>query len=212
MFVYLKMTVDKLPAWSDFWQEMPDAIIPLDPEILKASLASINDWDIQATEFFGNAKKRFDYFFHGREIFPGEATPVEKQTIAFKNKETFWETMSGIFQGPYDLRSELEWVRDGLTQAYDPRFIALNTAIERVIDREELQNERKPLQEVLEFGRNMVRANENVRQWIGSVLEMEPKFEGDDSTCQDIKDGLAKVHVHMRRVLEFDMQLDLKED
>jgi hypothetical protein len=211
MFVYLKMTVDKLPAWSSFWQEMPDAIMPMDPEVLKASLASIDDCDNQVTEFFGNFKKRFDYFFHGREIFPSEATILKKQTIAFRNRETFREIMSAIFRGPYDLRSELEWLRDCLTQAYDPKFIALNTAIEHIIDREELQNERKPLQEALEFGRNMVKCNENIRQWIHSVLEMEPKFEGDDSTCQAVKAGLAKVDVHMRRMLEFDAQLDFIE-
>jgi len=78
MFVYFKVAVDKLPAWSNFWQGMENTIIHTPTNILKVSLTSIEDFDTQTTEFFTNVKKDFDYVFHRRKLPLGENTILEK--------------------------------------------------------------------------------------------------------------------------------------
>jgi hypothetical protein len=100
--------------------------MPADPEILKVPLASIKDYDAQAINFYDHAGKRFGYFSHGRKIFPEEPTNHGKQTTAFGDKKTFWNVISSILRRPYDLKSEVEWLRDVLTNTYDPRSIPFN--------------------------------------------------------------------------------------
>ncbi|KAH7179870.1 uncharacterized protein B0J16DRAFT_403176 [Fusarium flagelliforme] len=45
LFCYLKIVIDKLPAWSDFWKEQTERIVPISPEMLRLSLSDLEVHD-----------------------------------------------------------------------------------------------------------------------------------------------------------------------
>ena len=200
MFVYLKMTTDKLQPWSDFWKEIPEALMPADPEELKASLDTIEHYDTQATEFYDSAKKIFDYFSDRRNIFLGKPTNHGKQTTAFGNEEKLGSTTDLNLDRPERLIMETARV---FLSKFGPEFIGFIKLAEQHIDENKFPENRQFLLEKLEACRIIARENENVLRWIHSVLEMKPKFEGDDSAFKAIAAGLANLDNHLRLMLEF---------
>jgi hypothetical protein len=204
------MTIDKLPAWSNFWQEMRDTMMPLDPEVLKASLTSIEEYDIQTTEFVSNVKKRFDYFFHGRwEFRPRRTTTTPgKEMVLLTDGESMFKTISGILQGPHDLRSELEFINSCLTEELHPKIVEQTKFLEQLIDKEEFHDKRQSLLEAVEFGESMIKRNEAIQQWAHCVLTRQPEFERDGSTRQNVGATLANVldYISMVNAIFDDME------
>jgi hypothetical protein len=131
MFVYLTMTTDKLQPWSDFWQEVPETLMPADPEKLKVSLDTIEHYDTQATEFYDNAKKIIDNFSDLRRIFLGESTNHGKQSTAFGNEEKLRSTK--YLNLERHVRSTIQSLRDSLS-THSPSFIAFTESVEQHID------------------------------------------------------------------------------
>jgi len=90
---------------------------------------------------------------------------------------------------------------------YNSSFLTFNTLLEQLIDQAELQDERQSFLDILEGGRAVIECNDDIRKWIHRMLEMQPKFEDNDSAFQAVKAGLAKIDIHMRAVMKRQEQL-----
>lgn len=76
LFCYLKIVIDRLPAWSDFWKQQTECLVPITPETLRLSLSDMEIYDnrlLRLGRCFKQSRKWYETFGENfGEIF-GEA-------------------------------------------------------------------------------------------------------------------------------------------
>ncbi|KAF9768007.1 hypothetical protein IL306_014753 [Fusarium sp. DS 682] len=69
LFCYLKMVIDRLPEWSDFWKEQTEHIIPITPEILRLSLSDLEIYDKRLSRMDNYLRQSIDFYENFGDIF-----------------------------------------------------------------------------------------------------------------------------------------------
>ncbi|KAH7235480.1 hypothetical protein BKA59DRAFT_532877 [Fusarium tricinctum] len=76
LFCYLKIVIDRLPAWSDFWKQQTEHIVPITPEILRLSLSDLEIYDKRILTMGSCLKQSVEWYENFGETFEAES-PAE---------------------------------------------------------------------------------------------------------------------------------------
>jgi len=193
LFVYLRIALDKLPAWCNFWQIRQDALLLKTPEGLKTALTSLHTLDTQTKCDISTIISRFNRLKERtKDLKKKQGWSSEDQSNTNPGKAELWKILSELMSGFY-LRAEIEDIVEDLTVFYEPRFQAVIDLYEEVLVESCFSDERSAF-------KHQMAIMKEIRQWFKDELEKRPMFEEDISACRDAEIRIAEVLEFMRKM------------
>lgn len=121
LFCYLRITIDRLPAWSDFWKEQKEALIPITPDMLRTSHADLNSFDQRNFKIVDRFKRWMDWH---RDLPKPREWRDDNQDTADTDTTAVWTLLQKVAQGSHFI-DEIKDILESLTGYYKPRFQAI---------------------------------------------------------------------------------------
>ncbi|RGP63774.1 hypothetical protein FSPOR_8381 [Fusarium sporotrichioides] len=99
LFSYLKMVIDKLPEWSDFWNEQAETFILTNPQLLRLSFSDMETSNKRLSRMKSCLKQSLDSYEVFREVFKDS-----KDTSEISD-EKFTTLIKDLADGSYAMRT-----------------------------------------------------------------------------------------------------------
>ncbi|KIL92286.1 hypothetical protein FAVG1_04695 [Fusarium avenaceum] len=161
LFCYLKIVIDKLPAWSDFWKQQTEHIVPITPEILRLSLSDLDIYDKRILRMGSCLKQSLEWYENFGHIFEGESTAEtdDKHLASLFNSLVDGSYVSGTIKAlipktdqfyQSQIREPLESIEKAIENVISPSHLRIILVIKGLLIQAEKESEAflKSLKEV----------------------------------------------------------------
>ncbi|KAH6957282.1 hypothetical protein DER45DRAFT_307318 [Fusarium avenaceum] len=161
LFCYLKIVIDKLPAWSDFWKQQTEHIVPITPEILRLSLSDLDIYDKRILRMGSCLKQSLEWYENFGHIFEGESTAEtdDKHLARLFNSLVDGSYVSGTIKAlipktdqfyQSQIREPLESIEKAIENVISPSHLRIILVIKGLLIQAEKESEAflKSLKEV----------------------------------------------------------------
>jgi hypothetical protein len=221
LFVYLRIALDKLPAWSDLGKAIRESFPLNAPETF--DLKSLDAFDKQSREDFGKARTRFSNWWamyddgeNKSKIEIGKADDFKVDNRDTNNNkrdegniaetdencdsDKLLDYVMKIMTGSYGLCSEIELLIGNLKNNYEPglRWLIDSSGNSRVV---EGNTDSAPAKSLRDRFRKMLAIAEAVRCELEEIVKTRPTYE-------DPTQGFSDVKVLIRKAVDFTGNMD----
>jgi hypothetical protein len=204
LFIYLSITLDKLPAWYDFWSLERKGCKRLSPDISKHHLTDLEAFDWYYQRECARAVMHMKLLY-GEEV--GSEDKKESSDGEQHNHDTTdiedelrFGTLGEIFSGPRDVSAELEAIVIRLSNFHQPNI-------------EELESMLNELEESgdCDPGLSSCRISRNVKSLvrIGRIIRQDlEEHLGKQLGSEELREGCCNIDDLIKKALEFKVCVD----
>ncbi|KAI6750409.1 hypothetical protein HG530_014690 [Fusarium avenaceum] len=166
LFCYLKIVIDRLPAWSDFWKQQTEHILPITPEILRLSLSDLEIYDKRILMMGSYLKQSVEWYENFGEIFEGESTAETDDTHLAR-------FFSSLVDGSY-LNGTIKAIIPRMDQFYQSK---IRKPLECIENAKEKGISPSRLRIILIIKDILIQAEEETEAFMNSLKEVEQRLE-----------------------------------
>ncbi|RFU30368.1 hypothetical protein B7463_g5985, partial [Scytalidium lignicola] len=170
LFIYFSIFLDKLPAWSDFWQTRR---IPLKSKGSKRCAKSLEEFDLSFKCELMRASLHTNLIFESNVDVGNTCNRKQPDIETTKNSvRSFEKTFNEIFGRPRDIKEDLEVISIKLSNFYHPRIEELRKELT------ELQKDlpTAPIGSILEVTEHFIRMEKEIQEDIVKELGNQYKL------------------------------------
>ncbi|KAF4436966.1 hypothetical protein F53441_13148 [Fusarium austroafricanum] len=205
LFCYLKIVIDKLPAWSDFWKRQTEHIVPITPEILRLSLSDLEIYDKKLLRIGSCAKQSFEWYeIFGEISEEAESTPEadDMHLARFFNNLVDVSYVKGTIKAVIPkldqflragIRKPLESIEDAIATGISSHLPMILTIKELLVQaEEETEGFLKSLKEVEQRLEDFLRANADITTELDLIGSISVPFIPPQvvDKCSDLLDKI----------------------
>ncbi|KAF5638960.1 uncharacterized protein FTJAE_5031 [Fusarium tjaetaba] len=176
LFCYLKIVIDKLPAWSDFWKEQTEHIVPITPEILRLSLSDLEIYDKRLLGMSSCFKQSLEWYENFGAIFEKAEIPPETDDMHLAR------IFSSLVDGSY-VSSTIKALIQRTDHFHQTKIREPLESIENAIG-QGISPSHLPI--ILHIKELLVQAEEEVEDLLKSLKDVQQRLEGFSRAETDI--------------------------
>jgi hypothetical protein len=190
----LKIVIDKLPAWSDFWKQQIEHIVPITPDTLSLSLSDLEVYDKRILRAVRCLKQSFMWYEKFGHIFK------ETESTRETNDSYLASLFSSLVDGSY-VNSTIKAVIRRTDMFYQYRIRKPLESIENAIETG-ISLSHLPI--ILIIKALLIQAEEETEASLKSLKEVEQRLEGfwRDTTTEFDLIGSISVPLIPREVVD----------
>jgi Rad3-related DNA helicase len=193
----LKIVIDKLPAWSDFWKQQVEHIVPITPEILRLSLSDLEVYDKRILRAGRCLEQSLVWYEKFGDIFEEAESTAEKDDT---HRARF---LNSLVDGSY-VNGTIKAIISRMDQFYQSKIRKPLESIENAIEKGISPFH---LRIILIIKELLIQAEEETEAFLKSLKEIEQRFEGFsradmDTTTNSDPIGLISVPLIPQEVVD----------
>lgn len=188
LFIYLSITLDKLPAWCDFWQTNGNNSRKAAPALSKNHLTNLEAFDHYYKRELMRAK------IHA-SLLPGsadfESTPDLRDEIQHSidtariDRKVRYDTIGEIFKGPRNTEADLEASVKQLSDYYQPKLENIEGLFTMLEESTSDSGPSLSSSQISQAVRSLVLVGRDIRQKVERELRNQPTSGKGKRVCSE---------------------------